>query len=323
MLVSSCENSSVSLDFVSSKTGYWSLLLEHLEGARLSTALPLLTTKGVKLLQRYGHQKTLSIATVWRCLWVNAPGSCCHLHKRNIFRITQNGLGWTGHQGSSISNPPHHRPGHQPPHLIPDQSAKSSIQPGLEHLRGRGIYNLSRQPVPAPHHSPGKELPPNFQPKSSLFQLKTIFPCLAVIYPFKEFSIYKSFQNLSCNSSWLTHMQPEGKLLSSDSRCPQLRITALMHRPWHLPAPTVWEHPPSRHPRTQPYDCPQPAWMGSTICQQSSHWDVVHHLQSLDNKQYSIMPFELTLSPIHTEISAETANHHCLNMNQYISYLVF
>jgi len=145
MLVSSCENSSVSLDFVSSKTGYWSLLLEHLEGARLSTALPLLTTKGVELLQRYGHQKTLSIATVWRCLWVNAPGSCCHLHKRNIFRITQNGLGWKGLQGSWISNPPHHRQGHQPPHLIPDQSAKSSIQPGLEHLQGQDIHNLSRQ----------------------------------------------------------------------------------------------------------------------------------------------------------------------------------
>ena len=36
--------------------------------------------------------------------------------------------------------------------------------------------------------APGKELPPNIQPKSSLFQLKTIPLCHAVIYPFKEFT---------------------------------------------------------------------------------------------------------------------------------------
>ena len=43
--------------------------------------------------------------------------------------------------------------------------------------QGWGIHNLSGQPVPAPHHSLGKELPLNIQPKSSLFQLKTIPPC--------------------------------------------------------------------------------------------------------------------------------------------------
>jgi len=53
---------------------------------------------------------------------------------------------------------------------------------------GTGIYNLSGQPVPAPHHSRSKELPPNIQPKSSLFQLKTFPPCPALIYPFKEFT---------------------------------------------------------------------------------------------------------------------------------------
>ena len=38
------------------------------------------------------------------------------------------------------------RQGHQPPHLL-DQVAQGPIQPGLEHLQGRGIYNLSGQPV--------------------------------------------------------------------------------------------------------------------------------------------------------------------------------
>ena len=37
-------------------------------------------------------------------------------------------------------------------------------------------------------HRVCKELPPNIQPKSSIFQLKTILPCPAVIYPFKEFT---------------------------------------------------------------------------------------------------------------------------------------
>ena len=88
---------------------------------------------------------------------------------------SQNGLGWKRPQGSWISNPPA-RQGHQPPHLL-DQVAQGPIQPGLEHLQGWGIHNLSGQPVPAPHHYPCKELPPNIQPKSSLFQLKTIPPC--------------------------------------------------------------------------------------------------------------------------------------------------
>jgi len=47
--------------------------------------------------------------------------------------------------------------------------------PGMGHLQPLWAA------VPAPHHSPGKELPPNIQPKSSLFQLKTVPPCPAVI----------------------------------------------------------------------------------------------------------------------------------------------
>jgi len=53
---------------------------------------------------------------------------------------------------------PCHRQGHQPPHLILDQAAQGPIQPGLGHLQGRGIHNLSGQPVPAPHHSYSKKL---------------------------------------------------------------------------------------------------------------------------------------------------------------------
>jgi len=64
------------------------------------------------------------------------------------------------------------RQGHQPPRLS-GQAAQGPIQPGLDHLQG---WTGHPQPlwaaVPAPHHSPGKELPPNIQPKSSLFQLK-------------------------------------------------------------------------------------------------------------------------------------------------------
>ena len=82
--------------------------------------------------------------------------------------------------------PPRHRQGHQPLHLILDQVAQSPIQPDLEHLQGWGIHNLCGQPVPAPHHSHSKELPLDIQPKSPLLQIKTISPCPAITYPFKE-----------------------------------------------------------------------------------------------------------------------------------------
>ena len=82
--------------------------------------------------------------------------------------------------------PPRHRQGHQPPHLILDQAAQGPIQSSLEDLQGQGIHNLSGQPVPAPHHSHSKEHPPVIQPKSSLLQLETISPCPDIIYPLKE-----------------------------------------------------------------------------------------------------------------------------------------
>jgi len=51
--------------------------------------------------------------------------------------------------------------GHQPPYLILDQAAQGPIQPGLEHLQGWSIHNLSEQPVSAPHNSLCEELPAN------------------------------------------------------------------------------------------------------------------------------------------------------------------
>ena len=84
-----------------------------------------------------------------------------------------------------MSNPPCHMQGHQPLYLTLDQAAQGLIQPGPEHLQGRGIHKLSGQPVPAPHHSHSKELPHDIQPKSSLPQLITISPFPAVTYTFK------------------------------------------------------------------------------------------------------------------------------------------
>jgi len=39
--------------------------------------------------------------------------------------------------------------GHQPPDLILDRAAQGPIQPGLKHLQGWGIHNLSGHPVSA------------------------------------------------------------------------------------------------------------------------------------------------------------------------------
>ena len=97
---------------------------------------------------------------------------------------------WPGLEGTSgitKLQPPCHMQGHQPPHLIPAHAAQGPIQPGLEHLQG---WTGHPQPlwaaVPAAHHSHSKELPPDIQPKSSSFNLKTISPCPAVTHPFEE-----------------------------------------------------------------------------------------------------------------------------------------
>jgi len=46
-------------------------------------------------------------------------------------------MAWVGRDLKDHEAPtPHHRQGHQPPHLIPAQAAQGPIQPGLEHLQG-------------------------------------------------------------------------------------------------------------------------------------------------------------------------------------------
>ena len=88
---------------------------------------------------------------------------------------------------------------HGCPTLLPGRATNLPIyQPRLPRAPSNLALNTSRdgasttslgsQPIPAPHNSPCKELPPNIQPKSSVFQLKTIPPCPAVIYPLKEFT---------------------------------------------------------------------------------------------------------------------------------------
>ena len=72
--------------------------------------------------------------------------TCKHI-VRILFEVTesesQGGLGWKGPQESMNLQPPCHRQGHQPPHLILDLAAQGSIQPGLEHLQLRDIHSLS------------------------------------------------------------------------------------------------------------------------------------------------------------------------------------
>jgi len=91
---------------------------------------------------------------------VLGPGACDYHIQRDFssgHRITE----WHALQGTSRIMKlqlPCHRQGRQPPRTVLDQAAQDPIQPGLEHLQGWGIHNLSGQPVPAPHHSLGKEL---------------------------------------------------------------------------------------------------------------------------------------------------------------------
>ena len=86
-------------------------------------------------------------------------------------------MAWVGRDAEDHQAPtPCHGQDHQPPYLILDQAAQGPIQHGLEHLQEWGIHNLLGQLVPAPHHSLGKELLPDIQPKSPLNQLKTISP---------------------------------------------------------------------------------------------------------------------------------------------------
>jgi len=63
---------------------------------------------------------------------------------------------WLGLEGTSKIikfQPPCCRMSYQVLDQAPAQAAHSPIQPGLEHLQGWGIHNLSGQPVPVLHHS--------------------------------------------------------------------------------------------------------------------------------------------------------------------------
>ena len=70
-------------------------------------------------------------------------------------------------------------------HLPLDQVAQSPIQPGLEHFQGAGIHNFSRQLVPVPHNTHGKEfLMSNLKLPS--FSLKTLPLVLSLQALFKS-----------------------------------------------------------------------------------------------------------------------------------------
>jgi len=67
--------------------------------------------------------------------------------------------------------PPCCRQGHQPPHVIPAQSAQGPIQPGLEHLQGwmghpQPLWQLFQHLTTLIV----KNFPSDIQPKSSLLQ---------------------------------------------------------------------------------------------------------------------------------------------------------
>lgn len=48
------------------------------------------------------------------------------------------------------------------------------------------MQNLSKQPIPVPHHRLSKEFHPNIQSKSALFQFKIMVPFPVTICPCKK-----------------------------------------------------------------------------------------------------------------------------------------
>ena len=78
-------------------------------------------------------------------------------------------MAWVGRDLKDHQVPnPCHRQGCQLLDQVLDLIAQGHIQPGPKHLQGWGIHNTSGQPVPEPHHSLSKNLPPDIKPKSSL-----------------------------------------------------------------------------------------------------------------------------------------------------------
>jgi len=87
-----------------------------------------------------------------------------HIESLN-YRMALVGRDLKDHQ---VPTPHYRRQGCQSPHFILDQAAQGPILPGFEHLQGQSIHSLSGQPVPAPHHSRGKELM-GWEPEFSIY----------------------------------------------------------------------------------------------------------------------------------------------------------
>ena len=75
---------------------------------------------------------------------------------RRYHRITE----WFGLEGIFRGHPVQ-PPGNEQAHLPLDYVAQSPIQPDLECFQGWGIYHLSGQPIPVPHHPHRKKFLPN------------------------------------------------------------------------------------------------------------------------------------------------------------------
>jgi len=67
-------------------------------------------------------------------------------------------------------------------HALLNQAVQGLTQPCLDSLQGQGIYHISRQPVSEPHYPHCKRFFPYSQPKSTLFELETIFYCSIYLY---------------------------------------------------------------------------------------------------------------------------------------------
>ena len=68
--------------------------------------------------------------------------------------------------------PPFCGQGCQPLNQALDQRAQGPIQPGLEHLQGQSVHNLSGQLVPTPHHLLSVKFPPQSNINLPSFSLK-------------------------------------------------------------------------------------------------------------------------------------------------------
>jgi len=71
-------------------------------------------------------------------------------------------------------------------HVLVDQIVQSLVQLDLEHFQGWDTHNFSGKPVPVSCHPHCRKCLPYVQSKSTLFQFKTITPCLIPRDPGKK-----------------------------------------------------------------------------------------------------------------------------------------